>query len=280
MAGRVFKIALIQLAVGTNKTNNVTHAKELIRAAAKEGASIVSLPECFNSPYGTQYFAKYAEPIPGESTNALLELARELQVFIVGGSIPEKDGDKYFNTCTVFSPSGEMVAKHRKVHLFDIDIPGKITFRESEVLHCGNSLTTFETSFCKVGIGICYDIRFSEMAQLYAKLGCKLILYPGAFNMTTGPEHWELLIRSRALNNQIYCAAISPARDDKASYVAWGHTSIADPWGKVIAKCEHHEDIVFANIDLQYLEDVRNQVPITLQRRNDLYSVESVKSQL
>ncbi|CAB4002777.1 Omega-amidase NIT2 [Paramuricea clavata] len=116
------------------------------------------------------------------------------------------------------------------------------------------------------------------MAQLYAKQGCKLLLYPGAFNMTTGPAHWELLIRSRAVNNQVYCAAISPARDTEASYVAWGHTTLANPWGEVVAKCEHQEDIVYADIDLNYLEEVRSQVPITSQRRHDLYSVENTQT--
>ncbi|XP_028405490.1 omega-amidase NIT2-like isoform X2 [Dendronephthya gigantea] len=278
MIRSIFKIALIQLGVGPNKVENLSHAQNLIRTAAQKGASIISLPECFNSPYGTQYFAKYAEKIPGESTDILSSLAKELNVFIVGGSIPEKDGEKYFNTSTVFSPAGEMVAKHRKVHLFDIDIPGKITFCESEVLHAGNNLTTFDTPYCKVGLGICYDIRFSEMAQLYAKQGCKLLLYPGAFNMTTGPAHWELLVRSRALNNQVYCAGISPARDTNASYVAWGHTTVANPWGKVIAECEHQEAVVYSDIDLNYLEEVRLQVPITLQRRHDLYSVENTQT--
>lgn len=278
MATKALKIALIQLAVGPNKIENISRAKQLARTAVQKGASIISLPECFNSPYGTQYFAKYAEKIPGQSTEMLSSLAKELNVFIVGGSIPEEDGGKYFNTCTVFSPNGDMVAKHRKVHLFDIDIPGKIKFCESEVLSAGDRLTTFETPYCKVGIGICYDLRFSEMAQLYAKQGCKLLFYPGAFNMTTGPAHWELLVKCRALNNQLYVAGVSPARDEGATYVAWGHSMVANPWGDVIAQCQHQEEVLYAEIDLGYLEDVRSQIPITLQQRPDIYSVEEKKS--
>ncbi|PIK32904.1 putative omega-amidase NIT2 isoform X4, partial [Apostichopus japonicus] len=137
------------------------------------------------------------------------------------------------NTTTLpqfFDPEGKMIAKHRKMHLFDIDIPGKIKFKESEVLHPGSKFTTFETPFCKVGIGICYDMRFAELAQIYKNLGCKLIVYPGAFNMTTGEAHWEAIQRGRAIDNQLYVATVSPARDVDATYIAWGHSTIVSPW--------------------------------------------------
>lgn len=234
-----FRLALVQLAVGTNKNENISRAVSLVNKAVSEGASVVALPECFNSPYGTNFFPEYAEDISAGSSPscmALSKCAKENKVHIIGGSIPEKDGDKLYNTSLVFGPSGEILAKHRKVHLFDIEIPGKIRFKESETLSPGNSFTTFNTPHCKFGVGICYDIRFAEMALAYRDMGCKVLVYPGAFNMTTGPAHWEALIRSRALDNQVYVAAVSPARDDGASYVAWGHSTTIDPWGKVVAK--------------------------------------------
>ncbi len=184
-----FRLALVQLAVGANKAQNLKNAAGKVREAAAGGANIVSLPECFNSPYGTQYFEEYAEAVPdGESCDALRNMAKENKVYLVGGSIPERDDGSTYNTATVWSPEGKMLAKHRKVHLFDIDVPGKITFKESEVLKAGNAFTSFETSFgAKVGVGICYDIRFADMAQVYARdHGCHMIVYPGAFNMTTG----------------------------------------------------------------------------------------------
>ena len=269
-----FRLALIQLAVSASKPDNLARAARLVKEAASKGANIVALPECFNSPYGTSYFPEYAEAIPGPSTDALVKSAKDSGVFLIGGSIPEKDGDKIYNTCTVYNPNGDMIAKHRKMHLFDIDVPGKIRFQESETLSPGNSFTVFDTPYCKVGIGICYDIRFAEMAQIYGKKGCQLLVYPGAFNMTTGPAHWELLQRARAIDNQLYIAAVSPARDEKASYVAWGHSSVVSPWGEVVATTEHEECIVYTEIDPSYVGQIRNQIPVSVQRRKDIYSVE------
>lgn len=272
MAG-TFRLALVQLAVTASKSDNLARAAKLIKDAATNGAKVVALPECFNSPYGTSYFPEYAEKIPGPSTDALMKAAKDNNIFLIGGSIPEEDDGKLYNTCTVFNPTGQLIAKHRKVHLFDIDVPGKIRFQESETLSPGNSFTTFETPFCKFGIGICYDIRFSEMGQVYAKEGCKVLIYPGAFNMTTGPAHWELLQRARALDNQVFVATVSPARDEKASYVAWGHSTVVSPWGEVIGSTEHQEAIVYTEIDLTLVESIRNQIPVTSQRRHDLYEV-------
>uniref|UniRef100_A0A8B9JRT4 omega-amidase n=1 Tax=Astyanax mexicanus TaxID=7994 RepID=A0A8B9JRT4_ASTMX len=269
-------LAVVQLAVTKVKSDNLQRACSLVKEAAGQGAKVVVLPECFNSPYGTGFFAEYAEKIPGESTQALSEAAKESGVFLVGGSIPEEDGEKLFNTCSVFGPDGKILVKHRKIHLFDIDVPGKIRFQESETLSPGCSLSMFETPFCKVGVGICYDMRFAELAQIYARKGCQLLVYPGAFNMTTGPAHWELLQRARAVDNQVYVATASPARDETASYVAWGHSTVVNPWGEVITKAGSEESVVYADIDLQYLSDVRQQIPITTQRRNDIYSVSAV----
>lgn len=275
MASSKFRLALIQLAVGTNKTDNLARAVSKVKEAVVGGADIVSLPECFNSPYGTQFFKEYSEPIPsGPSCQALQQAAKDNKVYIIGGSIPESSEDKIYNTCTVWCPEGNLVATHRKIHLFDIDVPGKITFKESDALSPGNSFTSFPTPWCNVGLGICYDIRFAELAQVYRDQGCKLLVYPGAFNMTTGPAHWELLGRARAVDNQVYVATPSPARDNTASYTAWGHSSIVSPWGDVVSKAAgEEEEIVYADIDLEFLEGVRNQIPIGFQKRKDLYSV-------
>ena len=272
MAGP-FRLALVQLAVTASKADNLSRAAKLIKEAASKGAKVVALPECFNSPYGTSYFPEYAEKIPGPSTETLMKVAKENSIFLIGGSIPEEDGGKLYNTCTVYNPEGNMVAKHRKVHLFNIDIPGKIRFQESETLSPGNTFTTFETPFGKFGVGICYDIRFAELGQIYAKEGCSVLIYPGAFNMTTGPAHWELLQRARALDNQVFVATVSPARDEKASYIAWGHSTVVSPWGEIIATTEHEEAIVYTDIHLKMVDNVRNQVPVTSQRRHDLYEV-------
>jgi omega-amidase len=157
-----------------------------------------------------------------------------------------------------FSPAGNLLAIHRKVHLFDIDVPGKIRFQESEVLTGGTSLTDFDTEYGKFGIAICYDVRFPEMAMVAARKGAVAMIYPGAFNLTyifidiitsrTGPLHWELLARARAVDNQIYVAMCSPARDMDASYNAWGHSTIVDPNGEIVARAGHGEEIIYADL--------------------------------
>ncbi|KAM9171328.1 omega-amidase NIT2 [Pangshura tecta] len=272
-----FRLALIQLNVSAVKSDNLNNACEFIRKATAQGAKVVALPECFNSPYGTKYFREYAEKIPGESTQKLSEVAKECGIYLIGGSIPEEDAGKLYNTCTVFGPDGAMLAKHRKIHLFDISVPGKIRFQESETLSPGDSFSMFDTPYCKVGLGICYDIRFAELAQIYTQKGCQLLVYPGAFNMTTGPAHWELLQRGRAVDNQVYVATASPARDEKASYVAWGHSTVVNPWGEVIAKAGTEETLIYTDIDLKKLAEIRQQIPIQTQKRADLYSVEAKK---
>eukprot|EP00112_Aurelia_sp_Birch-Aquarium-sp1_P016652 Seg3796.1 transcript_id=Seg3796.1/GoldUCD/mRNA.D3Y31 product="Omega-amidase NIT2" protein_id=Seg3796.1/GoldUCD/D3Y31 len=273
---RSLLLALVQLKVSANKAENLTRAKALVTKAAENGAKLVSLPECFNSPYGTQYFAEYAETIPGETTNFLSKIAKELKIHLIGGSIPESHDGKLYNTSTVFGPDGTMLGEFRKLHLFDIDVPGGITFKESAVLSPGNKLLTFEAGPCKVGIGICYDMRFPELAHLYDQKGCNLLIYPGAFNMTTGPAHWQSLITSRALDNQLYVGACSPARDESSTYVAWGHSTVIDPWGKIVAKADEKEDIIYATIDAERVESIRNQIPTHFQKRKDIYNIVNV----
>ncbi|KAJ3353719.1 hypothetical protein HDU83_006436 [Entophlyctis luteolus] len=267
------RLALVQLMVGASKETNLASARKRVLEAAKNGARIVVLPECFNSPYGTSFFPQYAEPLEGgPSSNALSSMAREAGVYLVGGSFPETGpSNKFYNTCTVWSPSGNRLAVHRKVHLFDIDIPGKQTFKESSVLSAGSEITTFETPFGKIGVGICYDIRFPELAMIAARRGCVAMIYPGAFNTTTGPLHWELLQRARAVDNQIYVAACSPARDTTASYIAWGHSTVVDPMGAVVVKLKEDEDIAYADLDLELLQKTRENIPVTRQRRFDVY---------
>lgn len=272
-AARSLRIALVQFKGGINKTENVQRACDFIRRAVKDHSpKVVALPECFNSPYGTKYFEEYAEIIPtGETSCRLSEIAKELGVYIVGGTIPERADNKIYNTCTIWSPTGNLINTYRKVHLFDIDVKGGIRFKESDVLSAGDSLTVIEIDGIKIGLGICYDIRFEELARIYRNKGCEVLLYPGAFNMTTGPMHWELLARARANDNQLYVATISPARDVNAGYVAWGHSMIVDPWGKIVQSATEDEGIVAAELDLNLVSQVRQQIPVGMQRRHDLY---------
>ncbi|KMT17876.1 hypothetical protein BVRB_2g034070 [Beta vulgaris subsp. vulgaris] len=277
-----FKIGLCQLSVTADKARNIDHARKAIDDAAQKGAKLVVLPEIWNSPYSNDSFPVYAEDIDAggdasPSTAMLSEVSRALKITIVGGSIPERCGDRLHNTCCVFDTDGKLIAKHRKIHLFDIDIPGKITFKESQTLTAGEAPTVVDTEVGRIGIGICYDIRFQELAILYAARGAHLLCYPGAFNMTTGPLHWELLQRARAVDNQLYVATCSPARDAGAGYVAWGHSTLVGPFGEVLATTEHDEEIIIAEIDYSLMELRRTNLPLEKQRRGDLYQVVDVQ---
>lgn len=276
------KLACVQLASGADKAANLARAAEQVSKAAKSGSKIVVLPECFNSPYGCDFFPSYAEvlqPSPptqeaSPSFHALAEMARANGVYLVGGSIPElnPENKKYYNTCLVFDPQGKHIGTHCKVHLFDIDIPGKIKFKESDVLSPGNKVTLVDLpEYGSIAIAICYDVRFPELAMVAARKGAFALVYPGAFNLTTGDLHWKLLARGRAIDNQIYVAMCSPARDMTASYHAWGHSLIVDPMAKVLVEADEKETIVEAELFGANIDESRSNIPLNTQRRFDVY---------
>ncbi|HKL75417.1 MAG TPA: carbon-nitrogen hydrolase family protein [Halanaerobiales bacterium] len=266
------KVALIQMKVIDDKDKNLVKAKDFVKKAADQEAELVMLPEMFNCPYQTIKFPEYAEKEGGKSWRFLSELAKENDIFLVGGSIPEKDDkNDTYNTSYVFNNKGEQIAKHRKVHLFDIDIEGGQTFKESDTLSAGNNITVFDTPYGKMGLVICYDLRFPELSALLSKKGVKYILVPGAFNMTTGPAHWELLFRSRALDNQVYTLGAAPARDSKQPYVSYGNSIAVSPWGKVIKRLGGGEDILITDLDLDYLDKIREELPLLKHKREDIY---------
>ncbi|WZL74202.1 carbon-nitrogen hydrolase family protein [Clostridiaceae bacterium 35-E11] len=268
-----FKIGVCQMQVEENKDANIKKAEKLIREAAENGSQLVVLPEMFNCPYENKYFPLFAEEYPGETTTALAKLAKELSIYIVGGSIPEKHQDVIYNTCFIFDRDGTCIGRHRKMHLFDIDVEGGIRFKESDSLGYGEDVTVVDTEYCKIGVAICYDMRFPELMRLMALEGARVILIPAAFNMTTGPAHWELLIRARALDNQVYFVAASPSRNMQASYHAYGHSSIANPWGEVISQADERECIIYGEVDLQMVEKTRKELPLLKHRRTELYEL-------
>lgn len=275
-APKKVRIALCQLHVTQDKVANIKTARDAIRSAAAKGASLVVLPEMWNCPYSNDSFPVYAEDIDAgtsPSVAMLAEAAAAAGITLVGGSVPEVSKGKLYNTCCVFGKTGQLLAKHRKVHLFDIDIPGKITFKESNTLTPGEGPTVVDVDGMRLGIGICYDIRFPELAMLYAQRGVQIIVYPGAFNTTTGPVHWELLQKARAVDNQLFVATCSPARNPDSSYQAWGHSTVVGPWAEVLATTGHDPDVVMADLDLAQIEERRRNMPLVKQKRHDLYTM-------
>lgn len=266
-----FTLALCQMKVVIGKNNNLLKAENMIREASNNGAKVIALPEMFNCPYSNKYFREYAEEDNGVTSRMLSDLAKELGVYIIGGSIPELEDDKVYNTCYSFNKEGLMIGKHRKIHLFDIDIKGGISFKESDTLTPGDQMTILDTEFCKIGVAICYDVRFPELFRNMTLAGATLMILPAAFNMTTGPAHWDLTMRTRALDNQVYFAAVSPARDLEGPYQAYGSSCVVNPWGAFCGKADENENIIYAGLDTGYLEVIRNQLPLLKHRRPELY---------
>ena len=268
------RIAGIQLLGKATKEETYEHIRALVSRIPDGAADLVMLPEIWNGPYEARLFPTFAEPEGGPSWQFLSDLARERHVYLCGGSIAEREGERVYNTAYVFDPDGQQIAKHRKMHLFDIDVKGGQRFFESETLSPGNSVTTFPTPFCTMGLCICYDFRFPELARLMVDQGAKVILVPAAFNMTTGPAHWELLFRSRAVDNQVYTVGTAPARDLSASYHSWGHSIVCSPWGEVLSETDETEGVAITTLDLDRLDAIREQLPLLKHRRTDVYRVE------
>jgi predicted amidohydrolase len=266
-----FRLGLVQMKVMENKEESVTKAMRNIGLLATRGADVVVLPEMFNCPYETNRFAEYAEEAGGETWQRLREAAMKNKVYLVGGSIPERDGEKLYNTTFVFDPQGNQIGRHRKIHLLDIDLQKGQYFRESDALSAGNEPTVIETAYGKIGVAICYDIRFPELARYMVQQGAKVLIYPAAFNMTTGPAHWELLFRSRAVDNQVYTVGCAPARDYDATYISYGHSMVVNPWGDVIGELNEDEGYIVGIIDLEAVDNIREELPLLKHLKKEVY---------
>ena len=265
------RTALIQMPVTADKAVNLTVARDYVRRAADGGAQLAVLPEMFCCLYTNEAFRANAEPAGGPVHRAMAGLARETGLWLVAGSMPEADGERTYNTSFVFDPAGRQAAFHRKMHLFDIDVKGGQRFMESETFTAGDSVTVFDTPFGKLGLCICFDLRFPELARCMALAGARAIVTPAAFNMTTGPAHWELLFRQRAVDNQLFTLGVAPARDEQGPYVSYGNTILCSPWGEVLARAGSAPALLLADVDLNQNESIRAQLPLLSARRTDVY---------
>lgn len=271
------RIAMLQMPVGNCKEENLDTACQYIRQAAGNGADIAVLPEMFNCPYTSDYFRRFAEPEGALSWQRISQCAAELNIYVVAGSIPESADGKIYNTSFVFGKDGQPLARHRKMHLFDIDVKGGQVFRESDTFTAGDSVTTFEANGVKIGVCICFDFRFPELARLMALDGVQIIIVPAAFNMTTGPLHWETMFRQRATDNQVFTVGVAPARDTAGVYVSYAHSMACSPWGKVLQQADENPGIVYVDLNLLEVQEVRTQLPLLSARRTDIYSIEKIK---
>lgn len=262
-------VAVIQLTSGADKAQNLDSAVRLVRRAAKLGATFVGLPENFAWMGPEADRAAAAEPLEGPTLGTLCALAKELSITILAGSVlePGAPGGRLFNTSVLFGPAGERLAAYRKMHLFDVEVGDGQTYLESAHVAPGTEVVVADTTVGRVGLSVCYDLRFPELYRRHAELGAQLLTVPAAFTLATGKDHWEVLLRARAIENQ--CFVLAPAQQGRhpKDRLTWGHAMVVDPWGLVLARCSEGVGVAVAPIDLALLERIRRALPALKHRR-------------
>lgn len=267
-----FLAAAVQLCAGPDKEANLANAAALAATAARRGAGLIVLPEMFAWRGPRAQEAAAAETIPGPTADRLAALARELGVVLVGGSVLERSAEpgRYHNTCTVYDRDGALLARYRKVHLFDVDIPGHVTHRESETKVAGDAVVTVPTTLGMLGLAICYDLRFPELFRRLGAAGAEIVCLPSAFTFPTGAHHWEILVRARAIENQVYVVAPNQIGRSPSGVQDFGHSLIVDPWGTPVARASNRDSVITAEVDRDYLALVRRELPCLAHRTFDV----------
>jgi predicted amidohydrolase len=269
-------VALCQMDSQDDKERNVTRAIELLEAAGERGATIAALPEMFTFMGDKDEYRTHAEPVPGPVTERLGEIADRYDMYVHGGSMfePAPVADKVYNTSVVFSPSGDRIGQYRKLHLFDVEIGDEVVTQESARVEPGDAIETIETTRGTFGLAICYDLRFPELFSSLAHAGADVIFMPAAFTKHTGKDHWEPLLRARAIETQSYVIAPGQIGEKPTGIPSYGRSLVADPWGNVIAKAPDRETVVTAEIDLDHLASIRRELPSLSHKRFDAYRPE------
>jgi deaminated glutathione amidase len=272
MADRV-RVACVQLTSRADKAVNLEKAERLVARAASGGADVVVLPEKWNGIGDAAHLHDLAEPLDGgESVDAMADWARRHGVALVGGSITERrEGrEKLSNTCCVFDSEGSLTAVYRKIHLFDVEVGGHV-YRESEAEEPGEEAVVAEIEGWPVGLSVCYDLRFPELYRILALEGAHAVTVPAHFTLYTGKDHWELLLRARAVENQLYVVAAAQIGETLPGRLSYGRSLIADPWGVVLAAAPDVETVISAELDRTRVEDVRAKLPSLANRQPDAY---------
>lgn len=258
--------AVVQITSNDDYKGNIEKAFKFIGLAAEKGAKVVALPETFAYIGNTnRENFQYKHDLSGELVNKLSAIAKEKNIYLIPGSIHEaiENENKMYNTSLLISPEGKILSVYRKIHLFDADFTGSEKYMESETFESGSTeqLTVTETLFGKFGITVCYDLRFPELYRKLTLKGAEIIFVPSAFTMHTGKDHWEILLRARAIENQVYILAPNQFGFHSKRRESYGNSMIIDPWGKVISRASDREEIIYADIDLEYVRTIRKKLP-------------------
>jgi predicted amidohydrolase len=267
----VILAAAVQLTSTSDEPGNLASAETLIRRAARYGATLIATPENTNflGPHGDK--VRRAQPLDGPLVAGFARLAAELAVTLVIGSVNEQSSDpaRCYNTSVCIGPDGRRIASYRKIHLFDVDVSDEVRFQESATVVPGDRVVVAETPAGPIGLSVCYDLRFPALYQRCVDLGARILTVPAAFTATTGKDHWEPLIRARAIETQCYVLAPgqSGRHDDQGLRASHGHSMIVDPWGHVVARASDGPGLALAEIDLARVEGIRRSMPVQSHRR-------------
>ncbi len=265
------RVALCQMHSGDDVAANNDAAEASLREAAAGGADLAALPEYFGYLGPSARRRELAEPVPGPATDRVARIARELGIWVLGGTVLELDDDRVYDTSLLFDRTGEIVASYRKIHLYDVDLPGQPPIRESAVITAGDQLVTHETEFARVGLTVCYDVRFPELYRGLMAMGAEVLFVPAQFQHETGKDHWLVLVRARAIEDQ--CFVVAPAQcgrfgDPGKGRRSFGHSLVVDPWGRVLVEgSEDEPGVWFADLDMAELRRVRQVLPALQHRR-------------
>jgi predicted amidohydrolase len=264
-----FIAAAIQMLASDDKEANLRQAEAGVREAASLDARVIALPEVFNWRGAKEGEKKNAEPLAGRTADFMARLARELKIYLLAGSFLEDipGAPKSYNTSLFFGPDGSLLARYRKIHLFDVAIEGGVTALESKTRQHGDEVVTAETEFGCMGLTICYDLRFPELYRALVGKGAQVIFVPAAFTAFTGEAHWEPLLRARAIEDQVYIIAPDQVGHNPKSFATYGNSMIVDPWGKILARAPDAPAVLTAEIDLGYLAKVRKELPALTHRK-------------
>lgn len=268
------RVAVLQTNSRDVKADNIRVALDLLERAAAAGADLAALPE-YVDYLGTDEGAREAaEPVPGPVSEAFAAKARELGIWVLAGSIRERGDDpaRHYNTSLLFNRDGDLVAKYRKIHLFDVDLRGNVSDRESNTIIPGDAIVTAEIEGHPVGLSICYDLRFPELYRELALRGAEILFVPAAFTLFTGKDHWELLLRARAVENQCFVVAPNQSGTFPPAGACYGRSMIIDPWGTVRATAADGVGLAIADLDFAQLRRIRQELPSLANRRPEAYA--------
>jgi len=267
-------VAAIQMSSGSDKEKNLRLAADLVAEAARTGARLVVLPELFSWQGSSREITLASETIPGPTSTRMAELAATLKIYLLCGSILEQNprGQRPYNTSFLINPAGRITGRYRKLHLFKLRMPNGTVLNEKAAYTAGTGIVTAPTPLGRLGLSICYDLRFPELYRALVDRGASIIAVPSSFTYATGKDHWEVLLRARAIENQVYIVAPNQHGPDPQGTKRYGHSMIIDPWGKVLALRQEGNGIIYAQIDLESLKQVRINLPCLRQRRKDMFS--------